>query len=108
MKRAERSKEAERLWEEGYRLEELGRYDEAVIAYTASARLGETGKAVRERAAVVALNPVDRPQALYHLAVAQRDAGDVTAARRTVLRALEDAPHFERAQELLLSLRRTP
>jgi Flp pilus assembly protein TadD len=57
---------------------------------------------VRERRAVVALGPVDRPEALYELAVAYREAGDSAAARHTVLRALEDAPNFEKAQELLL------
>jgi tetratricopeptide (TPR) repeat protein len=63
---------------------------------------GDTRMAVRERRAVVALAPVDRPEALYQLAVAYRDAGDTAAARRAVLRALEDAPNFEKAQELLL------
>jgi tetratricopeptide (TPR) repeat protein len=62
-------------------------------------------KAVRERKAVVALNPVDRAEALYQLALAHRDAGDATAARREVLRALEQAPAFEKAQDLLLTLR---
>ena len=74
-------------------------------------RLAEMGKAsgdaqlvVRERRAVVALSPVDRPEALYQLAVAYHDAGDMSAARRTVLRALEDAPNFEKAQTLLLAI----
>jgi tetratricopeptide (TPR) repeat protein len=62
-------------------------------------------KAVRERRAVVALNPVDRAEALYQLALAYRDAGDAGAARREVLRALEHAPAFEKAQDLLLALR---
>jgi Tfp pilus assembly protein PilF len=51
------------------------------------------------------LNPVDRAEALYQLALAQLEAGDNAAARRTVLRALEIAPNFERAQELLLRVR---
>jgi len=71
------------------------------------ARLGDRAKAVRERAAVVALNPVDRAEALYQLALAYYEAGDALAARREVLRALEDAPNFEKAQELLLRLQRT-
>ena len=72
-------------------------------------RLAELAKAtgakrvaVRERRAVVALAPVDRPEALYQLAVAYREAGDSAAARRAILRALEDAPNFEKAQSLLL------
>jgi hypothetical protein len=60
---------------------------------------------VRERTAVVALAPTDRAQALYLLAVAQRDAGDGAAARRSVLRALEIAPNYDSALELLLELR---
>jgi tetratricopeptide (TPR) repeat protein len=58
--------------------------------------------AVRERAAIVALEPVDRADALYQLAVAQHDAGDDVGAKTSVLHALEDAPNFAKAQELLL------
>jgi Tfp pilus assembly protein PilF len=70
-------------------------------------RLGEKKKAVRERAAVVALNPVDKAEALYQLALAYFEAGEAQAARREVLRALEDAPNFEKAQELLLRLQQS-
>ena len=72
---------------------------------TLYSRAGDKGKVVRERLAVVALNPVDRAEAYYNLAVSQRDAGDRTEARRSILRALEVAPHYQRAQELLLDLR---
>jgi len=68
------------------------------------ARLGDRRGAVRERAAVVALNPVDRAEALYQLAFAYYQAGEAQSARREVLRALEDAPNFEKAQDLLLRL----
>lgn len=67
-------------------------------------RLGDKRKTIRERRAIVALNPVDRAEAYYQLAVAYREAGATADARRSVVRALEDAPHFERAQELLLQL----
>ncbi|MDE2690663.1 MAG: tetratricopeptide repeat protein [Acidobacteriota bacterium] len=60
--------------------------------------------AVRERAALIALDPPDRAEALYRLALAQRDAGRAEQARRTVLRALEVAPGYDPAQELLLDL----
>ncbi len=60
--------------------------------------------AVRERAALIALDPPDRAGALYRLALAQRDAGRAEQARRTVLRALEVAPGYDPAQELLLDL----
>ncbi|HKO16375.1 MAG TPA: tetratricopeptide repeat protein [Gemmatimonadaceae bacterium] len=69
-------------------------------------KAGDPQKVVRERRAVVALAPVDRADALYELAVAYRDAGDGAAARTTLLRALEQAPNFEKAQALLLTLHR--
>ena len=83
-------------------------YDAAqhVRLATLYSRTGNKQKAVRERLAVVALNPVDRAEARYQLAVAYYEAGDPQAARREVLRALEDAPNFEKAQELLLRLQR--
>jgi Tfp pilus assembly protein PilF len=59
---------------------------------------------VREREALVALDPVDKSEAQYQLAIAYRDAGDLLKAKRAVLRALEDAPNFERAQDLLLAI----
>jgi tetratricopeptide (TPR) repeat protein len=65
---------------------------------------GDRSKVVRERAAIVALGPVDRADALYELALAQHEAGDDVHARTSVLRALEEAPNFERAQTLLLTL----
>ncbi|MSR36100.1 MAG: tetratricopeptide repeat protein [Gemmatimonadetes bacterium] len=61
--------------------------------------------AVRERRAVVALNPVDRADAHYRLARALLEAGRRDDARREVLRALEAAPNYEHAQDLLLELR---
>jgi len=70
-------------------------------------KLANKQKVVRERRALVALNPVDRAEALYQLALAYYQAGEPQAARREVLRALEDAPNFERAQELLLRLQGT-
>ena len=53
---------------------------------------------------LVALGPPDLAGALYELARAQLAAGDRDAARRTVLRALELAPRFEKAQQLLLRI----
>ncbi len=65
---------------------------------------GDKQIAVRERAAIVALGPVDRADALYQLALAQHEAGDDVHARKSVLRALEEAPNYEKAQTLLLAL----
>jgi tetratricopeptide (TPR) repeat protein len=61
--------------------------------------------AIRERRAVLALAPVDRAEAQYQLALAYFGAGKLDEARSAVLRALEAAPGFERAQELLLRVR---
>ncbi len=79
---------------------------------TSHARLGELAyarrqwpTAIRARKAAVALGPTDRADALYRLAQALAGAGDVAGARREVLRALDLAPNFEAAQDLLLTIR---
>ena len=65
---------------------------------------GDKQRTVREREAIVALGPADKANAYYDLAMAQHDAGDDVHARKSVLRSLEEAPNFERAQTLLLTL----
>ena len=60
--------------------------------------------AIRERRAVVALRPVDMAEALYQLARAEFNGGELAAARKSVLRALEIAPGYADAQELLLTI----
>jgi tetratricopeptide (TPR) repeat protein len=67
-------------------------------------KTGDKARVVRERRALIGLNPVDRAGAYYQLAVAQDEAGDQTAARRSVLKALEEAPNYRLAQDLLLKL----
>ncbi|MBT8395560.1 MAG: tetratricopeptide repeat protein, partial [Gemmatimonadetes bacterium] len=62
--------------------------------------------AVRERRALLALDPPNRADAHYRLAVALAEVGNRSEARTQVLRALEMAPTFEAALELLLELRR--
>ena len=54
---------------------------------------------------MVALGPVDRAQAQYELARAYLAAGDRTNARSAILRALEIAPSFDAALDLLLEIR---
>jgi cellulose synthase operon protein C len=71
----------------------------------AAERLGDHGQAVRERRAVLALDPSDRLEARYQLARALALAGEQAAARREILGVLETAPGFEKAQTLLLELR---
>lgn len=67
--------------------------------------LGQWDQAALEREALVALRPVDRAEALYDWAVALARAGRRDEARSRVLDALEIAPGYEEALELLLELR---
>jgi tetratricopeptide (TPR) repeat protein len=62
------------------------------------------GMAVRARESVLALAPIDLAEAHYRLAFAHTRAGDRQAARYQVLRALERAPSYPEALELLLEL----
>jgi tetratricopeptide (TPR) repeat protein len=66
---------------------------------------GRVAEATREFRALVALTPPDLAEAHYDLARSLDASGNRTEARREVLRALEIAPGFEKAQELLLKLR---
>ena len=70
-----------------------------------AARGGDHARAVRERRAVVALDPPDPLDAHYQLARALANSGDVSGARKELLGVLEQAPAFEKAQTLLLELR---
>jgi Tfp pilus assembly protein PilF len=64
----------------------------------------EYPKLVRERRAIIALVPADKAEAYYQLAVAYRASNDDANAKKSVLRSLEEAPNFVKAQELLLSI----
>ncbi len=66
---------------------------------------GAWERVVTARRAVLGLAPTDRAAAHYELARALLETGAVDAARSEVLRALENAPTFEAAQELLLRIR---
>ncbi len=65
-------------------------------------------EAVRERRIVVALGPADPTEAWFRLALAQEGAGDRAGARRSVLRALERAPEYTEALDLLVRLQPPP
>ena len=67
--------------------------------------LGNPAEAIREFRAQIALAPTDLAEAHYDLARSLEAAGDHTEAKLEVLRALEIAPGFDKAQELLLKLR---
>jgi tetratricopeptide (TPR) repeat protein len=61
-------------------------------------------EAVREFKAVVALKPVDQASAYTDLAESYFRSGQRAEARRQTLAALEIAPSYERAQDLLLKI----
>lgn len=66
---------------------------------------GSLADAVREFRVVVSLEPANPADAHYDLARALEAKGDKVEAKREILRSLEIAPGFEKAQELLLKLR---
>ena len=68
----------------------------------------EWQRAAEAREAVVALAPADPAEARFLLARAHHQAGDRLAAKRELLGALETAPMYEQALELLLKLRESP
>jgi tetratricopeptide (TPR) repeat protein len=68
--------------------------------------LGNWDAVARERRALLALDPVDKAEAYYQLAWAYARAGNRSSAREQILYALEIAPNYHRAQELLLALRK--
>lgn len=70
----------------------------------AAEALGRPETAVRSWKAVLALDPDDVAEVQYHLAVLERSLGQPDVARRHVLLALETAPRFREAQQLLLEL----
>ena len=104
-------------------LEGAGRGEEAVYTYVGlihnwpqdedlHARLGElyleSGEADlarREFSAVLALDPLDRSTAEFNLARAYVKIGDLASARLHVLQALERAPTFGPALQLLLQVK---
>ena len=63
--------------------------------------------AIREFRAVLALGPVDGAAAHTDLAESYLKGGRRAEARKQTLAALEIAPSYERAQNLLLSLSET-
>jgi cellulose synthase operon protein C len=65
---------------------------------------GDAKQAIREFQSVIALRPDDTAQAHYDLARALNAAHDNAAAKEQVLAALETAPNFKPAQQLLIQL----
>ncbi len=63
-------------------------------------------EALREYQAVLALNPHDQAGAHYRLATAYRQLENADKTREHLLYALEIAPHYREAQQLLLEIAR--
>jgi tetratricopeptide (TPR) repeat protein len=68
----------------------------------------ETERAIRELRAALAAGPTDRAAVHVDLAEAYLTSGERTLARRQTLAALEIAPSYDRAQELLLAIVESP
>ena len=67
-----------------------------------ASRLGDTGRTVQEYEVLLTLDQNDPVAARTDLARAYLDNRQRDEARKTVLRALETAPTYERAQQILL------
>ena len=67
---------------------------------------GMPAEALREFQAFLALNPHDQAAAHYRLATAYRALEDGAKAREHLLYALEIAPHYREAQQMLLEILR--
>jgi tetratricopeptide (TPR) repeat protein len=65
---------------------------------------GRGAEAVVEYKALLAMAPQDMADAHYRLAKAYMAAGDKTSSREHLLYALEIAPHYREAQQLLLEV----
>jgi tetratricopeptide (TPR) repeat protein len=61
--------------------------------------------AIEDARVLLQLDPPDLPSIHYRLAKQLQATGDLDGARRNVLQALEDAPRFRAAYELLAKLR---
>ncbi len=65
---------------------------------------GEYNKALREFKSLLGLNPHDKSVVYLDIARTYQQLGDTRLAKRNVLQALEQAPFFREAQDLLLEL----
>jgi len=79
-----------------YKVELQSRYGRLLIARR------QPKKAIETFRIVLAMNPVDRAEAYCSLAQAYLASGQKVPAKKNALLALEIAPNFDRAQEILL------
>ncbi len=69
-----------------------------------SVELKDYAQALTEFQVALALSPPNIAEANYNVASAYHALGRQPEAKRAVLRALEAAPRYEKAQELLLRI----
>lgn len=81
-------------------------YSMHAMAGSALLELNQTESAMREFGVALALGPPNPAEAYYNLAAAQFASGKSGEARRSILRSLEIAPGYEKAQGLLLRITR--
>jgi tetratricopeptide (TPR) repeat protein len=81
-------------------------FDQAARARAGELHLegGDAANALSEFRAALALRPPNVAEANFNVARAYHALGRTNEAKRSVLRALETAPAFEKAQELLLTI----
>ena len=65
---------------------------------------GDNQLALREFQALLGLNPHDKSEVYLNIAYAYQNLNDKKRAKRNVLQALEHAPFFRKAQDLLVEL----
>jgi len=70
----------------------------------AAERAGDHHRALSARRALLEMDPFDAAEARYRVARLLKLEGDLPAARRQVLQALEEAPRYRDAQKLLLEI----
>jgi tetratricopeptide (TPR) repeat protein len=73
-------------------------------AAMAAEALGDRAKAIEARRTLLMLDPLDKADHHYRLAKLLAEDNQLPAAKREVLQALEDAPRFREAHQLLLEL----
>jgi len=71
---------------------------------TAAQRTGDDPRAIAAWRALLQLDPLDPAEAHYQLATLLHKTGDLAAAKRQALQALEDAPRYRAAQRELLAI----
>ena len=70
----------------------------------AAEKTADDSSAIRSLNALVALNPFDKADTYYRLAAAQFRQQEIAAAKRNVMLALEAAPRYRDAHQLLLKI----